>query len=260
MKRLLIAGLVLVFLVCGIWIIAVPEALITNLVEGSMHDSNLRLRVAEMHKGLFYDFTCESITLTKNDKPLLSLDAIEGKINPLSLLLLKLNVSFSGNLSRGKVNGSIDLFRGKSRVAVSVHNAELEYVPFFALLGIEGQGTLSGEINVRNAKGAITFSVADARLSRATFAGIEIPLDVFTAARGAMTVEGSMLRIQSFALQGESIYARLKGDIAAGKMNLAMELMPEKSFRDQNLVFMILAKYQVSPGYYSVPLAGPLPL
>jgi len=260
MKRFLVAGLVLVFLTFCLWIVAVPEALITNLIEGAMRDDNLHLRVTDMHKGLFYDFSCGSVTLTKNDKPLLSVENIEGRINPLSLLLLNLNVLFNGDLSKGKVNGGIDLFRGKSHVNVAVKGAELKGMPFFGLLGIEGQGTLSGDINIRNAKGAVTFSVSDARFSRITFAGVAVPLEVFTGGRGAMKVDGSTLRIQSFALEGEGIYARLKGDVAAGKMNLTMELMPEKTFKDRNLVFMMLTKYQVSPGYYSIPLTGPLPL
>ena len=260
MKRSLIAAVVLVFLVFGLWIIAVPESLLTNLVEGAMHDGSLRLGVTDMRKGLFYNFSCGNITLTKNGKKLLSVNNIEGRINPLSLLLLKLNVLFSGDLSRGKVNGTIDLFRGKSHVTVSVNGAELQYMPFFALLGIEGQGILSGNINIRNEKGTITFSAADTRFSPAAFAGVAIPLDVFTGARGAMTVDGSMLRIKSFALEGEGIYARLKGDITGGRMSLTMELMPQKSFRDQNLVFMALKRYEVSPGYYSIPLTGPLPL
>jgi type II secretion system protein N len=259
-KRLLVAGVVFVFLVFGLWIIAVPESLMTSLIEGSMHDSNVRLGVADMHKGLFYNFTCGSITLTKNDKQLLSFENIKGKINPLSLLLLKLNVTFNGELSGGTVNGSIDLFRGKSRTAVRVDGAQLQDMPIFAMLGIDGRGTLSGDLNIRNTKGTVTFSVADARFSRAAFAGVAVPLEVFTGARGAMTVDGSTLRVQSFALEGEGIYARLRGDIIAGRMNLTMELMPEKSFRDQNLVFMLLTKYQVSPGYYSIPLNGPLPL
>ena len=260
MKRSLVAAVVLVFLVFGLWIIAVPESLLTNLIEGAMHDGNLRLQVSDMHKGLFYDFRCGSITLTKNSRPLLSVENIEGRINPLSLLILKLNVLFTGDLSRGKVNGKIDLLRGKSHVTVSVNGAELQYMPFFTLLGIDGRGTLSGDINIRDSKGSIPFSVADARFRPAAFAGVAIPLDVFTGARGAMTVDGNMLRIQSFALEGEGVYARLKGDIAAGRMNLTMELMPQKSFREQNLVFMALKRYEVSPGYYSVPLTGPLPL
>jgi type II secretion system protein N len=258
-KRLLIAAVVLVFLVFGLWIIAVPESLLTNLVEGAMHDGNLRLRVSEMHKGLFYDFSCGSITLTKNSNPLLSVENIEGRINPLSLLLLKLNVLFNGDLSGGRVNGSIDLFRGKSHVTAAIRDAELEYIPFFAILGIEGQGILSGDINIRNAKGTVTFAVAAAQFNPATFGGVAVPLDVFEQGRGALTVDGNALHIQSFALEGKGIYARLRGDITGGRMSLTMELMPEKTFKDQNLVFLMLRRYEVSPGYYSIPLTGPLP-
>jgi type II secretion system protein N len=258
-KRLLIAAVALVFLVFGLWNIAVPESLLTNLIEEAMHDGSLRLGVSDMRKGLFYDFSCESIALARNGRPLLSVGNVEGHINPLSLLLFKLDVLFTGDLGRGKVTGSIDLFRGKSHITVEVRGAELEYVPFFASLGIEGRGILSGDINIRNSKGSVTFSVADARLNPAAFGGIMLPLDVFEGGRGAMTVDGGILRIKSFALEGEGIYSRLKGDIASGRMNLTMELMPEKAFKDRNLIFLTLKRYEVSPGHYYIPITGPLP-
>ncbi len=260
MKRLLIVCLFVVAFVFGIWIIAVPESLLTGLIEGAIHDNNIRIETADVRKGIFFDFTCSSILLRKNGKTLIAFDNVTGRINPLSLLTLRLNAHFHGGSGGGSVAGTIDLFRGKSHIDIAVTDADVSAMPFFALLGIEGKGVLTGALKIENARGDITFSIKDARFGAGSFGGVMVPLDAFTGARGAMTIAANSVRITSFALEGSGIYARLRGDITGGKMDLTMELMPEKSFKDSNFIFLALEKYKDSPGHYSIPITGGLPL
>jgi type II secretion system protein N len=258
-KRFLIACLVIVIFVFGLWVIAIPESLLAGLVEGAMHDSEMRIETAEFKKGFFFDFTCGRIELKKNDRTLMSIENVAGRINPMSLLTLRLNAHFRGETGGGRVKGTIDLFRGKSHVDIAVADADVADMPFFSLLGIEGKGALTGTLKIENVRGDIKFAVRDARFGSGSFGGITIPLDVFTGARGAMTIAGKSVRITSFALEAAGLYARLSGDITSGKMNLIMELMPEKSFKDGNFIFLVLEKFKNSPGHYSIPITGALP-
>jgi len=259
-KRFLIACIVIVIFVFGFWVIAIPESLLAGLVEGAMHDSDMRIETSDVRKGILFDFTCDSIRLKKNDRTLLSVENVEGRINPLSLLTLRLNAHFRGETGGGRVKGTIDLFRGKTHVDITVADADVADMPFFSLLGIGGKGALTGTLKIENVRGDIKFDVRDARFGQGTFGGITVPLDVFTGARGAMTITGNSVRITSFALEGAGIYARLSGDITSGRMNLIMELMPEKSFKDSNFIFLVLERYKNSPGHYSIPITGSLPL
>jgi type II secretion system protein N len=259
-KRLLSVCLFATVFVFGLWIIAVPESLLTGLIEGAIYDSNIHIETAGVRKGIFFDFTCSSILLRKNEKTLIALENVAGRINPLSLLTLRLDAHFRGGSGGGRVAGTIDLFRGKSHLEIAVTDADVSAMPFFTLLGIEGKGVLTGELKIENSRGDITFFVKDARFGSGAFGGITVPLDAFTGARGAMTIAGNTVRITSFALEGSGIYARLSGDITGGKMNLTMELMPEKSFKDSNFIFLVLEKYKNSPGHYSIPITGGLPL
>jgi hypothetical protein len=56
---------------------------------------------------------------------------------------------------------------------------------------------------------------------------------------------------------------RLSGDIPGGAnavnapLNLFLEIMPKPEFLEkQKLVFMLLARFMVSPGNYRVPIRG----
>lgn len=259
MKRFLVICLFAVFSVLGLWIIAVPESLLAGLIQGAMHDSDIRIDTAEVRKGFFFDFTCSGIRLMKNDTKLIVLENVSGKINPLSILMLRLNAHFHGETAGGKIAGTIDLFRGKSHVDIAVTDADVSGMPFFTLMGIQGKGVLKGDLKIEDVRGDIKFSVKDAQLGSGLLGGVALPLEVFSAARGAMTVQGNSVRITSFALEGTGVYARLSGDITGGKMNLMMELMPEKSFKDSNLLFLLIEQYRSSPGHYSIPITGDVP-
>jgi type II secretion system protein N len=233
---------------------------LTGLVEGALHDSNIRIEAVDVRKGPFFNFTCGAVGLKKNEKTLLEIQKVSGKINPFSLLTLRLNAYFRAETAGGMMTGKIDLFRGKSHVDVAVIDADVSDVPFMTLLGVEGKGVLNGDLKIEDVRGDIKFSVKDAHLAAGSLGGVTLPLEVFSGARGAMSVQGNSVRIASFALEGAGIYARLTGDITGGRMNLTMELMPEKSFRDSNLIFLVIEKYRNSPGHYSIPITGDVPL
>ena len=81
----------------------------------------------------------------------------------------------------------------------------------------------------------------------------------------AVRAGGGKLNLESFTLEGDGLYVRLKGDlplaatIAAAPLNLTLELMPTAEFLDrQKYVFLLLVKYQKSPGHYEVPIRGTL--
>ncbi len=259
MKRFLIVCLFAIFFVFGLWIVAVPEALLSGLLEGALHDSNIRLETADVRKGLLFNFTCGTVRLRNNEKILLDIRNVSGKINPLSVIMMRLNAHFHGETAGGFITGTIDLFRGKSHVDITVTGANVSDIPFFALLGIEGKGTLGGDLKIEDVRGDIRFSVKDAQLGSGSLGGVTLPLEVFTGARGAMTVKGNSVRITSFALEGAGVYARISGDVTGGKMNLTMELMPDKSFKESNFIFLVIEKYKNSPGHYSIPLTGDVP-
>jgi type II secretion system protein N len=83
--------------------------------------------------------------------------------------------------------------------------------------------------------------------------------------QGMVRVTNGAVRLESLTLEGEGIYMRLSGDLPSGAnatstpLNLELEIMPKPEFLEkQKLVFMLLAKFAVSPGVYRLPIRGTL--
>ncbi len=249
------AGLLLFF---GIWLVVFPETYITSLIENSVDDPDMRLEVSGLRKGPLYSFTAEGIALKKAGRPLLATERIHGRINPFSLLLLRLDMHVSGAAAGGIIKGRVDLIRGKSHVLLTLEKADLASIPLFPLAGVKGTGTFSGRMKIDGPTGDIRFEITDARLESSSFGGIALPLNIFRSARGALSIANKTVTVSSFALEGEDIYARMKGTIAGGRLKLTMEVMPGRSFMENNPLALFLEAYKVSPGYYAIPVAGDL--
>ena len=72
-----------------------------------------------------------------------------------------------------------------------------------------------------------------------------------------VAIKNNIITFDSVSLEGDKGYARLKGRITNGYMNMALEIMPEAG-KLTSLEKMLIGKYIVSPGYYVVPLKGPV--
>lgn len=258
MKRFLIAGIAGIIIVLGFWQIAVPGSLITDLIENSLEDKGLHADFMGFRKGLFFNFESRQITLKKSGTSLLSVENARGRVNPLSLLALRLSVLFDGDIGGGRMNGRVDLLHGKNRADLTIDKAEIEGISLFRVLGLAGRGTFSGDIKMENSSGEIRFDLTNAAFESASFGGIMLPLEMFYKATGAMTINNNTIDIKSFALEGDGIYARIKGNITGGRASLTAELMPERSFKEKNYIFSMLEQFKVSPGYYSIPISSNL--
>jgi hypothetical protein len=61
--------------------------------------------------------------------------------------------------------------------------------------------------------------------------------------------------------EGEKGFARLKGNISNGVMDLELELMPDAGYfvnERESLELALIRQYQISPGYYLIPVKGPV--
>jgi type II secretion system protein N len=258
-KRLLVAGIIAAVLVFGLWFIAVPESLLSGLITNSFQGSPLSIDVIDLQKGPFYNVRIGQIVLKKAGATVLSIDNAAGRLSFSSLLKLRPGITFHGDVAGGTVRGTLYLSRGGRSLDVALENAHLQDVPFFAQAGLGGSGVISGEYRAKNNRGNLKFTVEDADIRTASFGGVPLPLNMFRTARGAMETNGSMLRITSFAMEGKGIYARIKGDVTGGMLNLTMEIMPDASLEGQNAMFSMIRSYEVSPGYYSIPIRSAIP-
>lgn len=264
MKKAALIIAVALLLVTGLWLIAVPEGLVADVIENSLSRDYLYLRTEEVKKGLFYNFRAGRILLMKKgaggspDYPLLAFEQIKGRFKFLSIFTLSPELDFEGRMNGGEVRGLVRL-TGKDTLVIEGGDISIGGIPLFEPLGIYGDGSLSGSFLVRNNSGDLKFSVKNARFDRASLGGISLPMDLFHEIKGAAIVGNDAIEIQSFAMSGTGIYARVKGSISGTGMNLSLEVMTDSSFTAEPLFQFALERYRVSPGYAVIPLKGMIP-
>ena len=227
-----------------------------SLIGGSIRDGKLEIEIKGLKKGLFYNLSVERLILRSSGEEQVSLDNIHARINPLTLVLLRLNLYFNGGIEGGTISGHMNLARNKMRMDVNVKEADIREIPLFKISGLQGTGTISGRFTMINGTGHVEFFTEDASFEPAIFSGITVPLNFFHSVRGSFDIKGNIINVLSVALEGKNIFARLKGIIKDGFMDLDMELMPGISFIENPLFVYGIEKYKVSPGYYLIPVKG----
>ena len=250
MKKLLIIAALVAFTVWGLWFIAVPESVIVRAL--NFESGIFSVEASGFEKGLFYNFRIGNIGLKRAGKKLISADGITGSVNLFSLARLKTEIKFKGGISGGRLNGTA-VFKGKHRdIDIFISGADL------AELVAGTKGRIEAEAHIKDAAGDAKFSIDNAEITPVGLIGLDIPSLNFHTARGALDFAGQSLDLRSFALEGDGVYARLKGGIKGGSVNMELELMPEGEM--DPVVAAFIAKYKVSPGYYKIPVKRELKL
>lgn len=254
MKKLAATLAVFLLFVIGLWYVAIPQALLVNLLENSLPSQNLRLKAEGLEKGLFYNLRAERIVLTNGASTFqfLYLDNIKAGISLRSLFKLDPALAFDCYLNNGKVSGTAS-FRDNS-ITVSGSNINIQGIPFFELLGVRGNGHMTGHLWHSKGKGSMEFTIQNLRLESSSIGTAFLPLELFHEMRGALTLSGKTIEVQSFTLQGKGISARLKGKADGNYLDMNLEVMLDSSYTPSLILQEMLKTYKVSPGYFILPV------
>jgi type II secretion system protein N len=253
-KFLLILAIILATAVWGAWLIAVPEDLIAEKLEGSLRRWGLDVEPVGFRKGFFYNFTIDGLDIKRSGERLVAVDDVSGKLDLPSLLLLKAVVPFEGRTGGGALKGRAEIKKGGYALTLNVKGAELGETGIFELTGLRAGGLLSGKLDVRDNSGRARFFVNPLRLEPVSVMGAQLPLNMFDTMRGALYLKGEYVEIESLALEGRGVYARVKGEMKSGNLDIKLEFMPEEEVMPDALLSSLMGKYRVSRGHYSIPI------
>jgi type II secretion system protein N len=267
------------YLACGI-----PAAILCFLLLSLFFTSTeaieaLLLRIAD-NAGYSIEFTdfgkafpiglkASLLQLSNEKGALIKVRDARLRLQILPLLTGKVRISYHGMIGQGVLEGEID--RGKTKEwSVNCKGVRLEEIPFFNTAAgpmLKGELRLTGEMLTRKGldEGNLQLEVVGCVLTGVKIGEMPIPDAQYRRVRGAVSFEKGRAVLKSFTLEGDDIYMRLKGDsvltepIGRSPLNLTLEMMPKPSFLDrQKLVFLMLTKYQSSPGAFSIPIHGTL--
>lgn len=261
-KAAVVIGVVFLIIV-GVWYIALPSSLITNVMEGALRKDNLSLEVEGLKKGLFYSLKADKIVLRQkggdkdSGEPLFVCSDFKGGVDVSSLAGLSPKLNFTCTMNDGEITGDMAL-SGNKNFNVTGKAIRLQKIPFLESYGIRGEGVLSGSFRMSNASGDLKFSVAEARLERAYVNGVSIPLDRFQDIKGTVAFTGDAIDVRSVTFTGDDISAKAGGSIKGRAMDMTLEVT-KGTTSISDTIDPLLERYKVSPGYYVIPWKGEVP-
>jgi len=247
----------------------VPANVLLNAANSGLSQYGLTLGAASFGKSLPLGIKGADITLSSASGELLKVRKGRLSFDLLPLLTGKLSVSLDAEVGSGTITATISLLRSPS-TNIAVKNVRLEDVPFFQnVAGMKAGGILSGKVEtigvVSQAKGYVQFEVQGAEMSGISIGGMPLPDASYRTVQGMIRISGGKGAIESFTLQGDELYVRLKGGLpladplSATPLDLSLEIMPKPVLLEkQKLVFLLLLKFQDSPGHYLLPVKGTL--
>ncbi len=247
----------------------IPDQVLRDTVTRGLESAGFTFTATRFGKALPLGIRAEGVTIGNDRGPILKADRAVVRLSLLPLLAGRVNIAGTLRIGTGEVSGTFAL-RGGGKSTIAAHGIKLEDLPFFATVTgtqVKGVATVRGSYSGRAtaATGALQVEITNADLRGVKIGEVPLPDAGFDTVRGALKVGGGRLTLESLTLQGEGLYVRLKGDLPvtaslpASPLNLTLELMPKPQFLEkQKFVFLLLTKYQSSPGYYQIPIRGVL--
>jgi type II secretion system protein N len=258
MKKLVIILAVMIAIIWGGWLIAIPSKVLVGMAEDAAKRGGMEIQVDDFRKGLFYNFTVSSIKLVADGRTMLQTGQAEGRLDLPSLLTLKARVPFKAELASGHVEGKAVFRRKGYDISASAEGIDLEEIGLRDLLGVGMKGTLRGDGNLTDGFGKVRFIVNGARIDPVTVQGMQLPLDMFTEIKGAIHVDGPKVDIDSIAFEGDGLYARVTGSVKDDRANVKLDFMPEERAIPDSILKGVIPQYRVGRGHYVIPYNGPL--
>ncbi len=238
------------------WLVAIPEELIEGHIENAMAQSgnNMSLSVDGLRKGILFALYADSLDLQMDNKPAIQITNFSSSFSPSYLSNKQLAFAISGNIGTGDLKGIVKL---PVEGDITIDKAELSAISYLNRFGISIRGNLSSSIKIINETSVnVVFEIPDLDIAESALAAVPF-LNTFHKMQGAISIAGNRIQFDSVSLEGEKGYARVKGNISNGVMNLELEVMPLADSLN-TLESMVIGKYIVSPGYYVIPITGPL--
>jgi type II secretion system protein N len=261
-----ICGAVLLFPL--LILLFVPVGEIKGVLVRGFEQKGYVLRMGELRKSLPLGMSARNVVIADERGTLLKLDEASVHLKLFPLCIGRFVVDSRARIGGGEVRATFQPRSG----SFSVHGAGvlLEDIPYFPTVtganvkgGLFVDGSFNGKGN--RSRGEVKLEVRGAELSAIKIGEMPLPDASYSSIRGMFRVSGGKGTLESLTFRGEGIYSRLSGTLpvsgplANAPLDLTLELMPKPDFLErQKFVFLLLAKYQASPGSYRIPIKGVL--
>lgn len=256
-------------LLLSLTLLFISDRELQGVVSRILGQQGYTFRSAEFSKAFPIGLKARNLEIGSEKGGVLKVDDLTVRLSLFPLLTGRVQLTYRARIGAGIISGEYSPSRGGSAV-LDAKSLQLSEIPFFnSVTGatVKGDLTLHGNIRQfnRGATGKLQLEVRGAELRGVKIGETPLPDASYHTVRGVLNVNSGKANLESFTLQGDDIFVRLKGDIpfgavpAATPLNLTLELMPKPEFLEkQKFVFLLLMKYVSSPGSYLIPVRGTL--
>ncbi|GAB4542081.1 MAG: hypothetical protein Fur0020_11570 [Thermodesulfovibrionia bacterium] len=236
------------------WLILIPDELIRSRIEGAFNNKGFNITINGIRKTPLFGIKADSLIIWIDKKEVIRITEPSAVFNPLYLFKEGLMLPIKGRIRDGEVHGGLN---PPNALSLNIIRVSLDSISYLKDIGFRGDGHISGKINLMDGVMDIRFEMPDLNIiSTGVF---PFPFaHTFHSLHGAIKIDGSNIIIESIGLDGEKGYARVKGNIRGDDIRLSLEFMPNYD-RLTPIELMLINKYQVSPGYYVIPINNLLP-
>lgn len=250
---------ILPFIFWALWFVF-SESTIMNIMKDAAENHFLEIEIRGFKKGFLYDLFIDEVIIKSGQEEIMTLNNINSRINPFKLLIKNLDMSVEADSKKGKIKGFISLSKKNTNGKLEFKDLDLTALSFLGKRKIKGSGNISGSLIFNNSESHIEFISRNLSLEDIEISGIKTPASFFHSMSGAININNNLINIESVSFDGKNVYARLRGCIKDYIADATLEIMPDKNFTDNHLLFAGLEQYRVSPGYYLIPLKGEFPI
>jgi type II secretion system protein N len=256
-------------LFAGLTILFTPSGVILDTLNRGLAGEGLSLSATDFGKAFPLGISGKGWSLSSSKGQLLVLDSASLRLQLLPLLRGRISCAINATIGAGTLSAIASTGAGGS-LSLEMSGIRLELIPFFTTVAdTRAAGIVNGQAELRGLQKSATGSIKlDARgvdLAGIKLGAAPLPDASYQTVQGLVRVNAGSATIESFTLQGDGLYVRLKGTIrpgpalSAAPLDLTMELMPKPDFLEkQKFIFLLLARYLDTPGHYQVPVRGSL--
>lgn len=249
------AGAFIIFVIL-IWYFSVPPHLIEDELERTISKSlgtDIRAEISGFKKGPFFTMYFDDLDIYRIEDHVLNISNLSVRVNPLYLFKKHLAFTLNGNIGEGHIEGRFELPEGGT---IKAGNVDLGSINYLKNLGVNSTGSITASAILSNNSFETRFRIDDLNIESHALDFIPL-ISSFRNVRGLITVKGNDVTISSLAFEGDKGYARARGNIVNGSIDMVFEFMPETGMLE-DFEKMLIKQYESSPGYYVIPYKGKL--
>lgn len=264
-----VAAVSALFLLVFLTIAFIPDRELQGVVSRILEKKGYTFSAGTFGKTFPLGIAGKKIVVGDDRGPMLKADDLSLRLKILPLFIGQVRLALDARIGSGEIVAEYALTGGGS-ADLEIKRLQLEEIPFFKTVAgaaVKGDLTVQGTIKnlKKNAMGEIKLAVRGADMQGVKIGEMPLPDAAYHTVQGILKLSSGKAALESFSLQGDGLFVRLKGDVPVGAapattpLNLTLELMPKPEFMEkQKFVFLLLAKYLVSPGSYQIPIRGTL--